>query len=193
MYLEKRSMNIGNNNEKDIRLLELFKSDREKAFRLLFESYYIRLCIYSVELTDSFEMAEDIVQDFFIYFWEKKIDKKININLRNYLYLSVRNASILAIKKEGRIPIDELVNCDIDIEDEVYDEEELCERKKRIMEELEKLPSQELRVVKAILLENKKYKEAAEEFDISVNTLKTHLSRALKKLRKSHSLYLFFY
>ena len=43
--------------------------------------------------------AEDIVQDFFIYFWEKKYYLKINQNLRYYLYLSVRNAAINALQK----------------------------------------------------------------------------------------------
>ena len=59
-----------------------------------------------------------------------------------------------------------------------------------IMEELEKLPKQELSAVQAVILENKKYKEAAEELNISVNTLKTHLSRALKRLRKDNNLIL---
>ena len=58
------------------------------------------------------------------------------------------------------------------------------------MEELEKLPKQELSAVQAVILENKKYKEAAEELNISVNTLKTHLSRALKRLRKDNNLIL---
>ena len=35
-----------------------------------------------------------------------------------------------------------------------------------------KLPRQELQVVRAVIMENKKYKEAAEELHISVNTLK---------------------
>ena len=46
--------------------------------------------------------------------------------------------------------------------------------------------------MKAVILENKKYKEAAEELNISVNTLKTYLSRALKKLRKDNNLMNFF-
>ena len=53
----------------------------KEAFRLLFDTYHMKLCIYAVQLTDSFEMAEDIVQDFFIYFWEKKYYLKINQNL----------------------------------------------------------------------------------------------------------------
>ena len=86
--------------------------------------------------------------------------------------------------------MEELLDTEIDITESITDEEELREKERKIMEELEKLPKQELSAVQAVILENKKYKEAAEELNISVNTLKTHLSRALKRLRKDNNLIL---
>lgn len=71
-------INLKDNSEKDKYILELFRTSPKEAFRLLFDAYHMKLCIYAVQLTDSFEMAEDIVQDFFIYFWEKKYYLKIN-------------------------------------------------------------------------------------------------------------------
>lgn len=53
--------------------MELFQTSPKEAFRLLFDAYHMKLCIYAVQLTDSFEMAEDIVQDFFIYFGRRNI------------------------------------------------------------------------------------------------------------------------
>ena len=86
--------------------------------------------------------------------------------------------------------MEELYDTEIDITESITDEEELREKERKIREELEKLPKQELSAVQAVILENKKYKEAAEELNISVNTLKTHLSRALKRLRKDNNLIL---
>ena len=166
------------NSEKDKYILELFQTSPKEAFRLLFDAYHMKLCIYAVQLTDSFEMAEDIVQDFFIYFWEKKYYLKINQNLRYYLYLSVRNAAINALQKNNMLSMEE---------------QEQEERNKLLLEKLQKLPHQELQVVRAVIMENKKYKEAAEELHISVNTLKTHLTRALKQLRKEYNLHSLFY
>ena len=60
-------INLKDNSEKDKYILELFQTSPKEAFRLLFDAYHMKLCIYAVQLTDSFEMAEDIVQDFFIY------------------------------------------------------------------------------------------------------------------------------
>ena len=186
-------INLKDNSEKDKYILELFRTSPKEAFRLLFDAYHMKLCIYAVQLTDSFEMAEDIVQDFFIYFWEKKYYLKINQNLRYYLYLSVRNAAINALQKNNMLCMEELSGIDMGIPEESIDEEEQEERNKLLLEKLQKLPRQELQVVRAVIMENKKYKEAAEELHISVNTLKTHLTRALRQLRKEYNLHSLFY
>ena len=59
-----------------------------------------------------------------------------------------------------------------------------CKKVNQLLTELKKLPEQEYNVLVKIVLEDKKYKEVAEELHISVNTVKTHLSRALKMLRR---------
>lgn len=176
--------------EKDRLILELFRTNPQSAFKLMFDTYYMPLCLYAVQLTDSFVMAEDIVQDFFISFWEKKTYLNIAVKLRSYLFYSIRNNSYLSLRKHNLVSMEELFDTEIDIIESITDEEELREKEKKIMEELEKLPKQELSAVQAVILENKKYKEAAEELNISVNTLKTHLSRALKRLRKDNNLIL---
>ena len=54
-------INLKDDSEKDKYILELFQTSPKEAFRLLFDAYHMKLCIYAVQLTDSFEMAEDIV------------------------------------------------------------------------------------------------------------------------------------
>ncbi|EIY82087.1 hypothetical protein HMPREF1058_00868 [Phocaeicola vulgatus CL09T03C04] len=127
-------INLKDNSEKDKYILELFQTSPKEAFRLLFDAYHMKLCIYAVQLTDSFEMAEDIVQDFFIYFWEKKYYLKINQNLRYYLYLSVRNAAINALQKNNMLSMEELSGIDMGIPEEPIDEEEQEERNKLLLE-----------------------------------------------------------
>jgi len=40
-------------------------------------------------------------------------------------------------------------------------------------------------VFEAVVLKDMRYKEAAVQLDLSVNTVKTHLARAMKQLRSS--------
>lgn len=52
----------------DIQILELFGINEEMAFRRLFDRYYMALCIYSMQLTDAFDLSEDLVQDVLLRF-----------------------------------------------------------------------------------------------------------------------------
>ena len=58
--------------------------------------------------------------------------------------------------------------------------EELVER---ILARIELLPERCSQVMKLSFIECKKYKEIAEELNISVNTVKTHITTGLKTLR----------
>ena len=53
----------------------------------------------------------------------------------------------------------------------------------RLEEKLAQLPEKQREVLVKCVVEGKKYKEVAEELDITVNTVKTHITRALKFLR----------
>ena len=177
----------------DQEICSLLKVRKIGGMELLFREYYKPLVVWATTFLHDTQRAEDIVQDFFIYFWEKKYYLKINQNLRYYLYLSVRNAAINTLQKNNMLSMEELSGLDMSIPEESIDEEEQEERNKLLLEKLQKLPRQELQVVRAVIMENKKYKEAAEELHISVNTLKTHLTRALRQLRKEYNLHSLFY
>jgi len=50
-------INLKDNSEKDKYILELFQTSPKEAFRLLFDAYHMKLCIYAVQLTDSFGLS----------------------------------------------------------------------------------------------------------------------------------------
>ena len=57
------------------------------------------------------------------------------------------------------------------------------ERFARVEEKLALLPDKQREVFLKCLVEEKKYQEVADELDVSINTIKKHMSRALKFLR----------
>ena len=56
---------IAKRESSDQEILRLLCEKPDEGFRLLFDVYHMQLCVYVVQLTDSFSLAEDIVQDFF--------------------------------------------------------------------------------------------------------------------------------
>lgn len=179
--------------ERDKIILEKLERGDEDALKSLFDAYYSLLCVYSVQITESLDESEDIVQELFINFWEKKRHNNISISLNKYLFYAVRNASIMYARKNNKyLKIQELEEEAYSPIDDLQDDEELMLRYQQLHKTLEKLSPKEYKVLTEVILNGKKYKEVALELNISVNTVKTHLARALKILRKDKSLTFFF-
>ena len=73
---------------------------------------------------------------------------------------------------------------------ESLEENEREQKEKELEKALAALPEQEKKALYGVVIENKSYKAVASELHISVNTLKTYLARAMKKLRKNEKLLL---
>lgn len=170
----------------DFLILEKLNVGDASAYKELFDLYYIPLSIYSLKYCDSFELAEDIVQDLFIKFWDQKLYLKLDEAISPYLFKSVKNNTIQAAKRQNRYFFEDIEDqVDVLLDEEHLDLELLEQEKIKLYKEIEALPLKSKEVFKAIVLENRKYKDVALELGISVNTVKTHYSRALKQLRNS--------
>ena len=169
--------------EQDI--IRKFKSGDESGLRLLFDLYYSPLCIFAYKYFDSFEKAEDVVQEAFITLWEKNRMINFTGSIKSYLFSIVKNNSINKIKEERKFRFEEIENQSHSIIEDKFESQALEERKDKLYREIGKLPAQSKKVFEAIVFEKMKYAEVAANFDISVNTVKTHYSRALKQLRSS--------
>ena len=170
---------------KDLKILNKLKKEDHTGFKELFDLYYIPLSMYSLKFCNSIEMAEDITQDIFVKFWDEKIYLKLEGSIGPYLYKSVKNNTLQALKKKSKFVCEEIENYVNNLIEDEVDMRTIENEKKNICNEIENLPEKCREVFIVIALNNLKYKEAADLLDISVNTVKTHYSRALKQLRQA--------
>ena len=169
----------------DSEILGAFQQDMNEGGKLLFQRYYKPLVLFSGSMLDDCSFPEDIVQDVFYQFIKTKAWRNLVPSaLGTYLFRCVKNACLNKIRDQREFFKVELLMYDTIEEEAMTISSELIDA---IREAIQKLPEKTRAVVTAITIEGKKYKEAAEELEVSVNTVKTLLSTGLKQLRQQFS------
>lgn len=173
--------------ESDALILDLLKSGDKSGLEILFKEFYRPLVIYASQFLSNTEDAEDLVQEVFIKFWETNRFLSINFQLRAYIYQSVRNSCLNWLDKKPRVILDPIESIPELTEELMLDESDWKIYMDEIYRKIEMLPPRTREIFKAIVLENKKYKDVASDLGISVNTVKTAMQRALSNLRTNLS------
>lgn len=170
--------------------VSLLKKGDKNAFKIIFDTYYKRLYLFSLSYVDDKFAAEEIVENTLLKLWQKrnKLDKIKN--LKSYLYTMVRNASIDYNKKEKKF-----VRLDVEKHDSFHQRDQYIieeETHAILFQALEKLPEKCRKVFELSCLDGVKYKDIAEDLQISINTVKSQRARAIELLKshlKNHPFY----
>jgi len=130
-------------------------------------------------------MTEEIVQDIFIYLWEKKENIKIESSLKSYLLRASKNRSLNYIRNEKtKLDIynrfNEFNKETIEMPDSVMDTNQL---RHVINAAIDSLPDRCREIYILGKEKSMSYKEISEELGISVKTVEVQMGKALKKLR----------
>ena len=160
------------------------QKDRDTLLKSLFDKYFAHMVIFSNQIVENRTIAEDIVQEVFLGLWEKD---KLEMASINYLYSCVKNASINFTKsKDGKIgKLTDSFFADLRSDNFSYEDEiEKMNQLEKLYSAIEELPPQCKEVLKKVYLEKQKYADVAKELNVSLNTVKTHMFKAFKLLRK---------
>lgn len=167
--------------DKDI--LNSIRKDKTAGIQQLFVRYYRPLVLFADEFLKDRSEAEDVVQELFVKLWEDDhLMRVTDVSLASYLFSAVRNRAISCLQKKdvlrGRR---ELEGVEISVEVAADIDEE---RMEVVMREVDRLPERTRQVVECVMLRGRKYKETAEELNISINTVKFLLKEGTKRLRE---------
>lgn len=162
-------------------LVQLEKGE-EDAFRVLFETYYVRLCSFAFKYIEDHGITEDIVQDVLYELWLKKLHFENLIALRTYLYHMVRNRCLDVLKHrkvEQKFRAEQEYKKESDfflhqiMEEEVYT---------LLKEALAALPQQTGRIFE-LALNGYNNAEIAEIMHLTLDAVKSHKKRGKKILQ----------
>ncbi len=155
------------------------------AFEQFFKSTVAALCAYSWRIVKDRQAAEDIVQEFFSRLWQQRNGLQIQISPQRYAFRAVHNASLNYLRDNKLVSEDHLPEELPADEDPVEQELLLQDRVQQLERAIASLPPQCRMVFEKVCLEQRKYKEVAEELGISVFTVRNQVSKAYDILRNN--------
>lgn len=154
-------------------------------FDSIYVQYYSRMLRFATEYVGSEADAENIVQDIFLYLWERRDSTEIHTNMGSYLFTLVKNKCLDYLRHQTVV---EEYNQEyaykysaLELLNQQFNSEEEFEG--IIKRAIDKLPERCKEIFIKNRLEGKKYREIANDMAISENTVENQMSIALKKLR----------
>jgi RNA polymerase sigma-70 factor (ECF subfamily) len=167
--------------EKNIKI----KLDKQ-AFEALFRSFFPSLVLFAQKYVPDQDTAKEIVHNVFINLWEKRQQVDTGSSLKSYIFTSVHNRCLNYIRDQKKFDRDETRFHRLDSTEfsDGVDRLEEQELEQRIYDALQTLPEKCREIFMLNRFDGLKYAEIAEKLNISVKTVETQMSRALRILRE---------
>jgi RNA polymerase sigma-70 factor (ECF subfamily) len=180
--------------EQDLVLLEKLKAGEASAFAAFYEKYRRYLMVVAMSLLEDAMEAQDLVQDFFIDFWERRLYLKIDPSqrkrddlIKSYIHRIIYNRCMDRInlrktrqKRVVRLSTEDSV-CLPEIRMEVQEWQQQLTY--ALGQAIAKIPPLSARVFELSYIQHKSRLEVALEMGVSPHTVKNQLVRAIKILR----------
>lgn len=155
------------------------------SYQKIFFHFFLPLKSFSYSIIKSKELAEEIVSDALIEIWAKRKQLAEIEDLKMYLYVSVRNASLRKLQQTKNSFTFSLDEVDVEFTSAYENAETILlnqELSQKIDAAIQQLPQRCKLIFKLAKEDKLKYKEIAILLNISVKTIDHQLSIAVKKI-----------
>ena len=159
---------------------------------MLFKSHYQNLCAYAYLFLKDADVSEDTVQEVFYKLWKNREKISVDSSVKSYLFRAVRNGCMNVLEhikvKEGYV--DSTAHGLEGDQHTSVDQAIVNELEQKIKETIDLLPTERRKIFMMSRYEGLKYREIAEELDISVKTVENQMYKALGFMRENLKDYL---
>ena len=175
----------------DENLIEQYLKGDKKSFEVLVAKYLKPIYSFTYKNVGNFAEAEDITQEVFIKVWEniKKFDQKKSF--KPWIFHIAKNTSIDFLRKKKAIPFSRFENekgqnsLMENISAKPMNLIENFSDKRILATAMENLTDKEQKIINLRHTDGMSFKEIAEVFQVSINTVKSKYRRTLEILRKN--------
>lgn len=164
-------------------LLRIKQGDRS-AFRSLYDAYAPLLFDLGVRLLQDTAAAEELVQDCFVKVWANRMDLREDKEIWPLIYVMAKRLCFNQLR-HVRVARKYLVQVEHELVNDVEQRLHIRELESQLEHSIENLPDQQKRALRLSRMEGYSHQQIAAEMGISPNTVKNHITQALKNLRKT--------
>ena len=170
-------------NTDDILAIQL-KANDESAFQEIFRQHYPSVCKAIRRFIRELSTVEDLAQDVFVRFWEKRHQIEIKTSIGAYIHRMAINEALSFLRKQKKFQQDNIDDFSFSNKEsssiEVMEGEEL---QVKIKNAIDSLPPKCRTVFLLSRHEELSYKEIAAKLEISVKTVENQMGKALRVMR----------
>ncbi|WP_269415292.1 RNA polymerase sigma factor [Pedobacter rhodius] len=162
-------------------------SGDQKSYAILHRTLYPVLFNYACKILKDEDLSDDLLQDLFVRFWERKTKIGPLQNVKAYFIKSTRSIVLNHIKsaKLKQDKLDVLPEPDFQFSGEeliIFEEKELA-LKQLIYKAINTLPSKQKEIIYMRFYEDMEYNQIAEITGIRYQSVINHVYRAIQVLR----------
>ncbi|MCW3463948.1 RNA polymerase sigma factor [Chitinophaga nivalis] len=174
------------NQATDMDLWQCCLRDDLQAYTALFQRYFRSLYTFALKHTNNSFAAEELAMDVMYRFWEKRASIREGANLRAYLFTAVKRAVIDHWRKKELAVTDIAVITPESLPRAASTDAGLegVEMEQLYQISLALLSTKEREVFLLSREEGLTYAQIAARMNISVNTVKTHMTSSLRTFRQ---------
>lgn len=177
----------GNHLETEERkMVELLKQSDRNAFNTLFRLYASKVYRFSLGYLKCREEAEEIVQDTFVRIWQNRVALDTSYSFGGFVFTIARNLVLKRIRKaRNRAICENTVRANAMSEHNPTEERIFYEDLEQMRQlALSELPPKRKIIFQMIRESGMSYQKVAEELNISVKTVESQMTEALKHFRR---------
>ena len=167
-------------------LLEQVAQGDESAFRMVFDHYRDAIYTFACKVLQQETLAEEIVQDVFVKIWINRPGLPAVRNFADFLFIIARNHTLNALRRLARERKLSLhTDAELDLPGASTEAIIVQRDYDRLLQQaIAQLPPQQKLVYTLGRQEGFSREEIAAQLQLSPETVKVHMSQALKNLRE---------
>lgn len=169
----------------DEQLVTYLKAGDEVIFHQIYDRYYKRVYLTALKILRNKPDAEDVMQEVLLKLWISSSNLHSDSNLNAYIIKLTKNACYNLLRRQvlaAKAMIDKGLNWQ-EFQNDTEEQVVLQETQRILQDAINLLPPQQREVYELCQIRGMTYDQAAENMNLSPNTIHGYMKLALKSIR----------